>query len=117
MPAHGSVVVMDKEARRAAKVQRGLKHEAKVTRLREILTAAGYNCGRAIFGRQMEIEFFLGRGSVVAIALCNHKDICGVDILIPLEYASETDETLDALRKELASLDSGRGQSSNTQHL
>jgi hypothetical protein len=103
MPAHGSVVVMDEEARRAAQAQRKKKHEAKVARLKEILTAAGYNCGRGLFGSEMEIEFFLGRGSVAVIALCNHKDICGVDILIPFQYASETDETLEALRKALAS--------------
>lgn len=104
MGTEQSPVVMNKETARAANVRRKLKHDEKIAKLREILIAAGYNATGVIGNRRMEIEFFIGvPGSVVLVVLCNQKNHYHADILIPLEYAKQTDETTAALRSVIAS--------------
>ena|SRR6266498_2988706 len=97
-----SVAVMSKEVRRVAKMRQREQYDEKVRQVRKILNDAGYNCGQGLHSRKMDIEFFLGRGSVAVIALCNDKAIYNIDILIPLSLSSGTDDTLDALRKAVA---------------
>jgi hypothetical protein len=100
MASRGSEVVMEKETLRAAKSRQKLKHDEKIRHVKEILNAGDYHCGRGMYSRSMDIEFFLGPpGSVVVIALCNDKSIHHADIWVPLDYCDRTDKTLDSLRK------------------
>jgi hypothetical protein len=101
MSSPGSLVVMKKEVRRAAKMQRQQQHDEKIQRIKKILSDAGYNCGWGMSSRRADMEFFLGAGSAVVIALCNQKDINSIDIFVPLNYLSRSDGTLDALRNEV----------------
>lgn len=100
MDIPASVAVMNKEVRRAAKMRRQEQHDEKVRQVKKILNDAGYNCGWGMSCRRADIDFFLGSGSEVVVAVCNHKDPHGVDILIQLSLSSGTDG-LDALRKVL----------------
>jgi hypothetical protein len=98
----GSVAVVDKETRRAAKERRKLQHDQKIQQAEQILIEAGYKSSGRLCGRGMDIEFFLGYGPHVVIGICSVKGIYRVDVLVPLSSSSRTDDVLDALRKAVA---------------